>query len=539
MKLKYVLLGTLLLGLIGAGFGVFYELNTHRLHEQKNEHYGRLLANHIWNLDDSTASEFVKIVGRESGTQSIQVHHADDRPFVDFTREEERPRALDWFFKSLNLIRDNHYTYPIMHEDREIGRIESVWENRNIYVYLYLLLVLLLILMIGLLTRFSAQAKEQKQQAEHALVENRKRLQSVVANAPVIAFSLNRDGVFTVCEGKGLDELTRTRGELVGRTLQGAFADVPEFSADFLRALQGETFSVNRSVEDQIFDVWYSPLKDDADVVGVMGVCTDITELKQTLDRLEERERVMNRELELAQSIHRALIPAKRPQLAGYEFGLVFVPWGGLGGDYFEFFENDKKDQLGVIFADICGHGVSAALLSSIFCVIVDDVLKKTDPPAALFFEMNKRTENIFPEGTFASTFYASFDNKTNTMTYVKASQEPAIIFRSGQPAEVIEKGGPALGLLPNEMLDDQSYQEHSLTLQKGDTVLLYTDGLIEVENTEGNMLDTKDLIDWVEEDLHLPPQELVEKLYERATTHAGTTDLPDDVAVLAIRVKA
>jgi sigma-B regulation protein RsbU (phosphoserine phosphatase) len=121
-------------------------------------------------------------------------------------------------------------------------------------------------------------------------------------------------------------------------------------------------------------------------------------------------------------------------------------------------------------------------------------------------------------------------------MRYVKAAREPAILYRNDGATEVFDKGGPALGLLPSELLNKESYTEHSLTLHSGDTLFLYSDGLVEIENCKGKNLERKDIIQWGKDDLTLSPQEIADSIFRKIVSHAGGGDIVDDVSVLVIR---
>ena len=131
----------------------------------------------------------------------------------------------------------------------------------------------------------------EKKQAREALRKAEKRLRTVVASASLILFATDKNGVFTLSEGEGLKSLSLQAGELVGQSAFEVYADSPEVGENIRRALRGEAFTTSVSVHDLVFDVRYSPLTDDKEnVLGVIGVATDITENRRAEISIRESE---------------------------------------------------------------------------------------------------------------------------------------------------------------------------------------------------------------------------------------------------------
>jgi phosphoserine phosphatase RsbU/P len=253
---------------------------------------------------------------------------------------------------------------------------------------------------------------------------------------------------------------------------------------------------------------------------------------------LAERDEKMRHELELARNIQRALLPSELPELPGFEFGLSFVPSGAIGGDYVDYFYYDDRQRLGVIFADLTGHGVPAALLMVMYKSCVDEIFLGDGPAAEKLRVLNRRLSKQFPMGHFASTTYVEFDARDRSMTCVKASQEPALIFERSGEVRILKDGGPLLGAFDPEIFGEPNYPELRFALADGDTVFLYTDGLVEVENEAGVMLSLQGLIPMLKEELRRTPEEMVKRIHERIVAYAGCPDLPDDFTALAVRLK-
>ena len=143
----------------------------------------------------------------------------------------------------------------------------------------------------------NARDVTERRRQERALRENKERLRTVIAGAPLVLFALDRHGVFTMVEGRALDAVGLRPALLVGRSAFELYADLPHALADVRRALAGETFSSVVEVFGVVFETWYSPVRDgDGPVAGVIGVGTDITERRraeEALRRSEESHRAL------------------------------------------------------------------------------------------------------------------------------------------------------------------------------------------------------------------------------------------------------
>lgn len=131
----------------------------------------------------------------------------------------------------------------------------------------------------------------EKKQAREALSKAENRLRTVVASASLILFATDKNGIFTLCEGEGLKSLSLEPGELVGQSVFELYADTPQIGENIRRALKGESFTSAVSIGELVFDVRYSPLTDERDnVLGVIGVATDITDNRRAEASIRESE---------------------------------------------------------------------------------------------------------------------------------------------------------------------------------------------------------------------------------------------------------
>src|SRR5215217_6652859 len=131
----------------------------------------------------------------------------------------------------------------------------------------------------------------EKKQARAALRKAEKRLRTVVGSASLILFATDKNGVFTLSEGEGLKSLSLEPGELVGQSVFEIYADTPQVIENIRRALKGESYTSAITIDELVFDVRYSPLTDERDnVLGVIGVATDITDSRRAEVSIRESE---------------------------------------------------------------------------------------------------------------------------------------------------------------------------------------------------------------------------------------------------------
>jgi sigma-B regulation protein RsbU (phosphoserine phosphatase) len=183
----------------------------------------------------------------------------------------------------------------------------------------------------------------------------------------------------------------------------------------------------------------------------------------------------LDRELQVVGDIQKSLLPAKLPRIPGFDMAAFYRTSARAGGDYYDFFPLGDGSW-GMFIADVSGHGTPAAVLMAITHAIAHAQPGTHAPPAELLRYLNNAlTRSYTHGGTFVTAFYAVLDPKSRTLTYSRAGHNPPRLVRRGK---IIALDGN--NALPMGIEVDQDHEQSTIALQRGDLLLLYTDGITE-----------------------------------------------------------
>lgn len=194
----------------------------------------------------------------------------------------------------------------------------------------------------------------------------------------------------------------------------------------------------------------------------------------------------LDKELKLAKDIQQSMLPPKNVEFKGYKISYIFNPSQDIGGDFLDIIKLDE-DRIAVLFADISGHGIPAALLSSMLNIIIKSEISKYYKTNEFLEALNEKIIDVFPKGKFVSVFYLIIDTKLNKISYCRSSQEPALYYINSK-VEELETSGQILGVFSKKMFKDMIvFEEKQIDFFKESKILLYTDGITEAQDKDGN----------------------------------------------------
>jgi len=249
-------------------------------------------------------------------------------------------------------------------------------------------------------------------------------------------------------------------------------------------------------------------------------------------DRLQ-REMVLRERLEtevqLARQIQQTFIPQTLPQYPAWQLAARWQTARQVGGDFYDVFELPNR-RLGLFIADVADKGVPAALFMALTRTLVRAAVIETTSPARALQRVNELLIPDTQQGMFVSAVYAVVDLETGTLTYANAGHNPPLWIRQGT-VERLTRTAVVLGVTT-----DTPITERSITLQPGDTVFFYTDGLTEAFAADDEMFGEKRLIEIVSSQPATSAEELLDILEARLNEFLDLSALSDDLTMLVLR---
>jgi serine phosphatase RsbU (regulator of sigma subunit) len=191
-----------------------------------------------------------------------------------------------------------------------------------------------------------------------------------------------------------------------------------------------------------------------------------------------ERER-LERDVALARQIQVGLLPDALPEYDGWQLYAHNIPSRGVSGDFYKI-EHIDDGSCAILVADVSGKGIAASLLTASLEALAAGPIHDGVPPEEIFSRVSHLLYERTPPEKYATGFLASIDPSTGRFTFCNAGHNPGIVLRADGEVELLESTGMPLGILPTG-----TYEAGEVTLDGGDTVVLYTDGLTEAENPD------------------------------------------------------
>jgi phosphoserine phosphatase RsbU/P len=302
------------------------------------------------------------------------------------------------------------------------------------------------------------------------------------------------------------------------------------------------------------------PLKNAAgEIIGIFGVNRDFTVIKQMEDTLEEeRNRLrltsselaaknaqLEADLRMAREVQLALLPREYPTVNGdgladhtpFKFAHYYHPAAAVGGDYFDFFPLSQS-RVGIFICDVIGHGLRAALVTAIIRALLEELRPIMANAGRFLSSLNSRLRAILErveEPFVATAFYLIVDAASKEAQFANAAHPVPVRLRRAIPsAEPITddkaKIGPALGLF-----DELTYPTFTCPFESNDCLVLFTDGLYEVDSPEGEQFGKNALISSLDRLATLSVEKLFPAIVDEVCRFTARQYFDDDVCMVAV----
>lgn len=374
---------------------------------------------------------------------------------------------------------------------------------------------------------------------------------------------IEESGDFRVACGEGIAGWVVEHGEplvlqdvVSDRRFKGTNPSIKSALAVPLRVEGKVTGVLNISNSSELRRFDYLDLEHLQSFADMAAVAIENARLYQALKREQEH---LAKEMQMASRIQRSIVSTHVP-CASVRMVSRLMPASAVGGDFFSVIPlardsrfcfyctsevQDRCQQLrtefcpnkfGVMVGDVANKGMPAALIMSVLTTILYEVGRHHVSPRAILNEVNSAFRRLFSESQygFATLFYAFYDNNDNSLTYTKAGHEPPLLLRAGNgEVEYLEGEGFPVGLM-----DDGEYQEKTVRLERGDRVLLYTDGLTGALNSKGEILGKKRLVELVKTHACEDIEVFLDALADEIMLFSGDAPQPDDIAVMVMELE-
>ena len=242
-----------------------------------------------------------------------------------------------------------------------------------------------------------------------------------------------------------------------------------------------------------------------------------------------EREKI-ERELELAAAIQREILPRSLPEVAGVELAAANLPTRQVGGDYYDLFPL-SRGRLGFLVADVSGKGIPAALLVNTVHAAVHLQIDEAKTVADLVLRIDRHLQRFSATRKFLTLFFGLLEPDSGLLRYVSAGHNPALLLRAGGRIERVESTGVPIGMFPSA-----TWREETVTLDHGELVAVYTDGLTEAGNEQDEEFGIERLSRRIASSGPGPVRELCDAVLADVADFASGMPQYDDQTLLIVR---
>lgn len=410
----------------------------------------------------------------------------------------------------------------------------------------------------------------QRRAAEEKVRNSEALYHSLVETLPQNIFRKDLRGRFTFANQQFCRTLGRPLPEILGRTDADFFP--PELAAKYQRddaqvlasGQKHETVEEHRLPDGRLIyvQVVKTPLRGAySQISGVQGIFWDITEqrlaeerirraneeLARSREELRKKNAQMEDDLKMAREIQLTILPQQYPVFPAtapaadslFHFTHRYLPTGAVGGDFFNVVALSDT-QAAVFLCDVAGHGVRSALVTAMVRALVEELRDRAGDPGAFMTKLNAELGAILKHtGTpvMTTAFYLVADAADGSLRYTNAGHpKPLLLRHGGDAVELLRSANkqaqPALGIFEKAV-----YQTAVVTLGARDRVMLYTDGLYEVEGPDHELYSQELLAAAVRKHANLPAAQLFDAVLDDVRAYAAGQEFDDDVCIVGLEL--
>ena len=252
-------------------------------------------------------------------------------------------------------------------------------------------------------------------------------------------------------------------------------------------------------------------------------------------DKYEELVALFDKQLEFAQNLQRKIIPSPGSFVSDdYHFYSYLRPFRKVGGDFFDFHFMDNG-RINLIIADATGHGIDAAMITSMFKLSYSYTMKDehiNQFPSLVLKQIETDICQLM-DNTFFTGIALIFDPDDSTLCFANAGHPAGILLRENHQVELLKPNLPMMGLC--QFMPSMNYFDKRIRFSRGDKLFLFTDGLVDAQNPDEEEFSIERVIDVVTKYARLPINRIGEKIVDACMTFKQALTLSDDICILGI----
>jgi sigma-B regulation protein RsbU (phosphoserine phosphatase) len=316
----------------------------------------------------------------------------------------------------------------------------------------------------------------------------------------------------------------------------------PRFASGTV-VLQGvrSVLAVPLGVSEKVFGIIYadSPIAEGRfteDHLKVLTTLASVAAIRVENARLVEarfQQERLERELQLAMEIQQRFQPTAPPVVTGYEFQGISFPCYEIGGDYYDFIQREDG-RLVIALGDVSGKGTAAALLMSSLHASIHAQTGSHDSLVETISAVNRYLADNIPSNRFVTLFYAELDPESGALSFLNAGHNPPLIIHAAGTVEQLASGGLPLGIKANA-----EYREGRTTMQRGDVLVIYSDGVTEAASPSGEEFGPTRLYEVVSRNVDSSAAGIRDRIESALTKFSQGTQAADDITLVIVKRQA
>jgi sigma-B regulation protein RsbU (phosphoserine phosphatase) len=270
--------------------------------------------------------------------------------------------------------------------------------------------------------------------------------------------------------------------------------------------------------------------EDDADLLEALAVAAAICIEKSVLHRHMIQKELIEAQLKIAKDVQSSLLPAAPPVVAGYDVAGLNVPTWDIGGDYFDYLSL-PDGRLGLVIADVSGKGVPAALLMATFRATLRASASRNRAIPVIVDELHRTLVESMDVSRYVTAVYGVLDPRTGRFTYLNCGHNPPILLRASGRWERLRTSRRAIGMLANDPVPVSV-----TTVARGDTLLMYTDGVVDAANDEHCEFGERRLVSTLLASSAESAAAILDALVYETRAHTGRDHYDDDFTLVVVK---